>query len=292
MRIIRKRRNILKDSKGQAVLEYVLLAVMMFIVLYAIIFSIAQSTKKFANNYFGAYFQCLLELGELPSLGSDSSPETECDDLYEPFTVAAGRPLKFDSTGGNSDGSNNGASDSDSSNENADNNSSGNGDDQASSSGTGESATNSIAGGGSFGGFEGRVQKVPLSAADKKQAANDADGLAGAPSGTNNFQEDGFGSDGSGRTAYVPIYGSKKLEDEEQKKSEAIKANIPENPEQVLRGKRVPVSVAKPNIEEQKDENYTFPDIIRILIITAIILVIVIFFGGQVMQYNKSQGGD
>lgn len=283
----------IKNAKGQAVLEYVLLTVMIFIVLLSVIIGVARNTQKFAQNYFGAYFQCLLELGELPALGSDNSPDTECDDLYEPFSFTDGRPPNFDSGNGNGignnsdDGSGSGKDDSQS-----DENSNANAGSETGSSGSSEAGGNVAAGNGSFGeGFGGRVKKVPLSAADKKGVGNNADGISGAPSGTNNFQKDeAFGEDGSGRTAYVPIYGSMQTEKEDVGKKGVVKADVPKNPEEALRGKRVPVSVAKPKINgDIKDEGVTFPDIIKTLIIVAIILIIVVFFGGQVMQYNKSK---
>src|SRR5690606_36196862 len=86
----------LRNSKGQAVLEYLLLVFVILLIVLPIIVSIANSTKKFSENYYGAYFECLLEVGELPQLGADGNSETECDDLYEPFTVSDGRPLTFD----------------------------------------------------------------------------------------------------------------------------------------------------------------------------------------------------
>src|SRR5690606_26152309 len=55
--------------------------------------TLAQFNRSFAdylNTYFGAYLECLLEAGELPSLGYEGG--SYCDSEYQPFTLAEGRP--------------------------------------------------------------------------------------------------------------------------------------------------------------------------------------------------------
>ncbi|MES2770300.1 MAG: hypothetical protein V4596_14250, partial [Bdellovibrionota bacterium] len=284
-------KNTFKNNRGQAVLEYVLLTFIVVVVLGHIIAGLAYGTQRFAQNYFGDYFQCLLETGELPTLGSDKVPNTECDETHEPFTFKEGRPVVFNDVSGPSDQFPNGSSDTDSSQNDAD---------PSGSSGSGASGGDGGPGAGSLGGsgsdsftdgFGGRNKKVPLSAADKKGKDSGAAGASGGQGGFNNFEQaEEFGEDGEGRSSYIPIYGQGQLKDEEKKSDDVVKATVEQNPEQVLRGKRVPVSIAK---EEEKkssaDENITLPDFLKIIIIAAIILVIVIFFGGQVMNYSKSQ---
>lgn len=273
-------KGMLKNNRGQAVLEYVLLTFIVVLVLGHMITGLAHGTQEFAKNYFGSYFQCLLETGELPQLGADNVPETECDELHEPFTFREGRPVVFNDlsgpTNGGADVGNSGSDGSDS---------------DSASAGSSEGSGSSTVGAGEFGsdGFSsGRSKKVPLSAADKSKSGTNAMG-AGA-NRFNNFQQDeDFGEGGSGRSTYVPIYGNRGGNDEENQNGETVKADIEQNPEQALRGKRVPVSVARAEIEDKQDEPMTLPDFLKIIIIAAILLVIFIFFGGQVMQYNKSK---
>jgi hypothetical protein len=66
------------NESGQSLVEYTLL------LLFAIGLILGLSAKYFkpmntwANYYFGTYLQCLLDTGELPSLGGDNS-ETGCN---------------------------------------------------------------------------------------------------------------------------------------------------------------------------------------------------------------------
>lgn len=267
--------NPIKNNYGQAVLEYVLMLVIVMTVLLYFITGVARGTQKFAENYFGSYFRCLLETGELPQLGADGAAETECDELYEPYSFREGRYPISNSNSNSDSGDERNLADNDSG-DNA-------------SAGASESGGPSNIGAGGSGGLDSnsRSRKVPLSAADKKGRSDNSDGGGGR---FNNFQQsDEFGDEGSGRSTYVPVYGTMGGE-EEEKSGETVKAQIDQNPEQALRGKRVPVSVSKTGDKSNvDDEPMTLPDFLKFIIIAAIILAIVIFFGGQVMQFNKSQ---
>jgi hypothetical protein len=280
MRNTYRNKNLIKNNKGQAVLEYVFLTFMVLVVLLSIIIGISRSTKKFAENYFGAYFQCLLEVGELPSLGADGVSSTECDDAYEPFTLADGWKSKgFDQDPSQSDDSEKDGADKKDSNSDGSN---------ASSSGASEGSGNLAS--SSYGDFGSRNQKIPLSNADKRGSSKGGSDDLGNTSAKNNFEQpQEFGEDGSGRSEYIPIYGS--APDEEKKDGASlVKADSQKDPEQELRGKRIPANSKKAEEGKVKeDDGVSFPDFIKYLIITAIILIILIFFGGQVMQYQKSQ---
>lgn len=279
----------IQNQKGQAVLEYVLLIFMVLIVSLAILIGLARSTQRFFHNYYGQYFECLLETGELPSLGADGNAETECDDLYEPFTVTDGRAPIDGKSGGSRDDAN----------KNSDKDSDQDASDQANAEGSGGGGSAEYrgpisAGAGAFGSdAAGRSRKVPLSKADRGGGAgDDEDGSDGTVRYNNFRQNNDFGSDGSGRSEYVPVYGTMAGEEEEEKKSSAqAKAPVAQDPEQALRGKRVPAKseTKKDNKEVDVDGGMDFPDFMRFLIIAVIILVIIIFFGGQVMQYQKSK---
>lgn len=287
----------LRNSKGQAVLEYVLLLFVIVVVLASIILAVADTTQRFAQNYFGEYFQCLLELGELPSLGSDGNSETECDDLYEPFTVAEGRALRF-GVGGEGSGSTGGSGDSGgdtASDAGADSES------QSSDGGSGGSSSSSASSGsydgssnrgqsGVFAEMGGRKRAVPLSQSERG-GDGDEDPTSGMISGTNNFGAGAGLTDArAGRSRYVPVYGAMDREEDKGKDNATVKARVEADPEQALRGKRVPVSVGKANNATlEESEEFTFGNFIKILVIVSIIVIIFVFFGGQVLQYSKSQ---
>ena len=48
-----------------------------------------KAFAKFAENYFGEYLACLLETGELPNLGASTG--VNCDSEFEEFNLANGR---------------------------------------------------------------------------------------------------------------------------------------------------------------------------------------------------------
>ena len=286
---ILKNKSTLSNSKGQAVLEYVLLTFMVMVVLLAIIIAIARSTERFGKNFYGAYFECLLETGELPTLGGDGNTETECDELYESF----GADEELLTAGGSNSGD--GMNGNDSSND-SNENSSDNGDGDSGKNNSASAGASEVAGptgGSSASGADsfGRQKKVPLTAGDRGRSGSSSDSDDGF-AGYNNFQQtDDFGDDGSGRSSTVPVYGNFNAgDDEEENKTPVVKAEAVIDQEKVLRGSRVPANSSKKDDTNVKpDEGVTFPDFIRILLIAVIILVIVIFFGGQVMQYQKSK---
>jgi len=279
-------KNIFKSNGGQAVIEYLLLTIIIVVIALTVIKQISESTESFAKNYFGEYLACLLEVGELPSLGGPEGWSEGCKDYFQPFTLANGWPPK--NPDGN-DGSNPGDDTGDDGSsgaisENADGDSSS----VAGNSGGGDS--DSGGGGLSGGSFNGRPSRVPLSGADKGKSSKSANNDLGN-GGLNNFAEDEeFGDDGSGRSEIVPIYGQNLDEKEKEKDEKSVKTSVEQNPEQALRGRRVPASPEKQkDVDIEPDEGLTLPNFIKYLIIAAILLVIIIFLGGQVMQFQKSK---
>src|SRR3954469_17160539 len=91
---LRIRQTLLKTkSSGQAMVEYVLVLFVVVSVLAGAVWQLNDAFGQWAESYFGAYLQCLLEVGELPSLSS--SGDNQCDQAFEPFSFAKGRPLKM-----------------------------------------------------------------------------------------------------------------------------------------------------------------------------------------------------
>lgn len=59
---------------------------------FGLLFQFNSAFKSYADNYFGNYLACILEYGELPSLGG--GPSIGCDAEFEEFSLANGRPAK------------------------------------------------------------------------------------------------------------------------------------------------------------------------------------------------------
>lgn len=82
------------NQRGAAFIEYVLMLVVAVALVKLLSTAFAQPMSKFLNAYMGTYIQCLLEFGELPSLGGDSTTDGECNARFQPATLADGRPPK------------------------------------------------------------------------------------------------------------------------------------------------------------------------------------------------------
>src|SRR5262245_37470345 len=90
--------QILRSRKGQGTVEY-LLVLSVVLILLGMLRQFNESFRSFVQNYYENYLTCLMETGELPSLGNSNS-ESECDAEFQPFTFAAGRPPRTDVPGG------------------------------------------------------------------------------------------------------------------------------------------------------------------------------------------------
>jgi hypothetical protein len=96
-----------RDPKGQGVVEYILLIVVILAIALIIMERLFKPMNKWAKNYIGDYIYCLLDQGELPSLGGTETTR-DCDQGFDSFTAENGRPSKSSSSGsGSSDATKN-----------------------------------------------------------------------------------------------------------------------------------------------------------------------------------------
>lgn len=78
---------------GQGTVEYVLLLVVVIALAGALMTRFFKPFDSWAKNYLGEYFYCLLDAGELPALGGQNNAG-DCDEKFEAFSAANGRPEK------------------------------------------------------------------------------------------------------------------------------------------------------------------------------------------------------
>ena len=81
------------SESGQAVLEYILILALTVAVMLGAVYQLNDAFRQWAQNYFGEYLACILETGELPSLGGQEGMGAVCDQDFAPFSLASGRPL-------------------------------------------------------------------------------------------------------------------------------------------------------------------------------------------------------
>lgn len=270
----------------------------------------------FISHYIGDYVTCLMEYGELPSLGVSAADQKKhldgsgkkCDENFAGFSFEDGRP----STGGRSGGGTGTSSGSGTGNKN---NSSGGGNKNSSSSadkgGSGNKSDSSTdASGADKNSSSRRSTPYAKGVINRSGGNNTADAIDSSSQKVRVLEEDeetkrnkksrGFASSrgsGYGTDKYRAITGTMQAEMEKgmPRKPRAPAASI-------IRltgddGNRfgpysktfTPPVANKIQIKEDDNSAFSFGFFIRWLIIGAMILAIIVFFGGQIMNYSNSK---
>lgn len=273
----------LKDESGQAVVEYVLILIVVVGIILGGLYQLNTAFRSWSEKYFGDYLSCLLETGELPSLGGAGISQGECEQQFEQFSLANGRPLVGGGVGAGGAAGDAGA-----------------GDDSMGDEGGSAGAM------GAGGGDGGAVVVQRFGADDpfgssggsrrfRARAAPSGDD-EGSKSSTGTAAITDLGGSGQdGKAIRIPVKNSVGLlggrryesEDEKTKDKTLIVAQAggvqdKKGPE-LMRIERQPTEAKAPEIEE-----FTFGKFLRYLLIAAIVIAIVIFIGGQVLQVSKS----
>ncbi|MGZ3770301.1 MAG: hypothetical protein ACXVCP_11820 [Bdellovibrio sp.] len=276
----------LQTNSGQAVIEYTLLLIIAVALVLALTTVIFKPFGEFVSNYMGKYVGCLLEYGELPTLGSDtpSGPDddSECNKKFKPGTLADGRPPQ---NGGNSGEGNSSSNKSKSgSDKKSDSNSNGGG------SGTHAGSASRNGGSNILG------NKRPSSGVDGASSKNNGKvvEISLADGGSGSFfkgkNDSGNYTGPNGKTSYIPITGLTEMEKKLlPKKKENGGRTVIESGGPEAAAKKTTVKKPEPKmVAEKEDEPFTIGNFMRYLLIAAIIIVLLIFIGGQALQMSKS----
>lgn len=317
---------IIKSRSGQAVVEYLLLMV----IIVALCIGIGKGfgvLNGFLNKYIGDYTRCLMEYGELPSLGVKvpelnrhmSGTGKKCDEKFQTFSFDEGFAAVGGTTGGNqnSAGSNSNSNSGSNPNGRGGNSSTNNkGSNAAKKGNSGDSdSTNSGGGDGSGNAGNGSDSKSPYK--------NGQIARAGSPFGTADGGVDeaqrvkiieldeeentsrkrknknySLIRNDYDRSGYRAVTG--RMQEEYQK---TIKNKISRAPSTTVTtikggdaGGFMPIRKTLPQrtYEKQKEQDsdnsgFSFGGLLRFLIIAGMIVAIVIFFGGQVLNYSNSK---
>lgn len=321
------RRLFLNDS-GQAVVEYILLIV--------VVVSLVMGAKKafshvddFISHYIGDYVTCLMEYGELPSLGVAAADQKrhldgagkKCDEDFAGFTFVDGRPSNGGSgpgsggsgTGGTGKtGSGNNNNSANGGNKNNSSNAAKAGNNGKSGSDSGGSDSGSELGGGRNGSRSGKRQ-TPYAKGEinRSNSLTTSDAFDDGSQKVRVLEEDeevkkkkknsglaGFRSRGGsyGNDRYRAITG---IMQAEMEKTLPRKPRAPASSIVRLKddGNRLgpysktftPPPVKAPPVKEEDNSGFSFGFFIRWLLIAAMILAIIVFFGGQIMNYSNSK---
>lgn len=259
------------SQKGQGVVEYILLVVIIISFALAISARLFKPFNDWAKNYIGDYIYCLLDQGELPGLGGAESVQ-ECDKGFAEFTPVAGRPS-------NASGSEEGAG----ANKYGSGSSRAGAGDVVSASRRGRRG--SALGEGFDNGATNRSNVIDL-------------GAAGSSSQRTNRFYTSYGSGPSGPQKVVQSYGLTGLmarEAERIKKREDKITTIArsESPQGFVKGRAKKFGIELPKARDRSEVdlgNVSIPwgEWLRSLLIVVIIIVLVLFVAGQLLQISKS----
>ena len=310
------------DQRGQAAVEYVLLLVVIISMVMAAK-GLFTGANTFINSYVGDYFVCLMDHGELPAQGiSNSAPpgvtaldlkqhEDQSSKCKAKFSIANGATLTGGTGGtsgssansnanGNKSSSNKAADKKSATNANANSNTS-----TIKSKNKNKSAYNDSSGNGSSPYDNGTINK-------SDSGRNTADGDAGLSSKTKIIgegDEEGsgrgtFGSRNSDRSQRRPdryrAIASGKLFDEIEKNSKSesrkpmsksiAKASVDEGYRPGPRKNAFTPPERKPTAASDDIEpEMGFAGMLKWLVIAGMAVAILVFFGGQIMNYSNSE---
>ncbi|ODS51116.1 MAG: hypothetical protein ABS42_00080 [Bdellovibrio sp. SCN 50-8] len=271
-------RPLLRNSGGQGVVEYILLIVVVIAIALAVSARLFQPFNDWAKNYIGDYIYCLLDQGELPALGGEEAV-SECDKNFQNYTFGGGRAPKGGEGGSGSAEANKGAR-----------------------SRLGNKDSGGEGGGGGGGGRRGRRSSSIGSGFDgaggsgSSKVTEVGDAATGRTRRVVRINGRGGQYGSSNRTEVTGGFGSMMAQERERIKKREDKvravARASDSTNDFVRGKSK-ITTVEARAKKQSDLDLTagdwsFGGIIRIALILAIIIALVLFIGGQLMQISKS----
>lgn len=259
----------LRSQRGQAVTEYLLILVVTVGIALGILYQLNTAFKKYVQNYFGEYIACLLETGEMPSLSAGDGANAEiCNASFEPFSMKAGRPLiaSGDGKGGNAIKRSS----------------------KSSSSGSGPNSNNSKLTRNNSALNGERLNNGGTVAASTDAKGNKISARASdINSGTFKFRTARMSGDEQIRLDSKFVMG---MDKDKEDSSPMIKQLDAKNPNTQVNRKLAFTMDAfrKKDIPPDTNLNLSAGDWLRYLLIFAILIGILVFFGGQINQLRKS----
>lgn len=301
--------NAADNQRGQAVVEYVLLLVVIVSMILGAK-GLFDGANTFISNYVGKYFTCLMDHGELPQLGvvntTDLAAHKNQSNCTVKFSLANGATLTGAGSGSSSaanaaarTGKNGAANDAATSKQKAA--------DAANSKNKNDSDlnTNNSGGGDSGGGNSPYANGQINRSRSGRGTADGANDLAGKVKSIGDEEgASGFANYGGNysserrRPRYKAILGGK-MYDEIEKNSKreqrkpVVKQIAKVSKEEGFRpGPRKNAYIQperKPAVAtEERETEFGFAALLKWLMIAGMVIAIIVFFGGQIMNYSNS----
>jgi hypothetical protein len=263
-----------KSQSGQALVEYVLLLVVAIALILGLAGQLYKPFSSWMKNYMGEYVECLLDVGELPTMGGGTVSGT-CSSKFQSYTVKNGWPrVSSKGIGSQDDRSDDSNRSSHGSNSTETNSSSG----HSSQSESGRSRKTAIGANtgadGPNSGHSGKQLTEPVSGSEYMKLKT---------SNSSTFSSENHSTE-SGRKIVIPA--GKEIG--EKKKERSIKVASEDDSHTSSKGKKLLIPAEERKVaSETDDQPWSFGQYIKIALIIVIIVAIVLFLGGQILQISK-----
>ena len=258
----------IRNERGQAIVEYILVLVVVVVIALGGLYQLNDAFRQWAVNYFGTYIACLLETGELPTLSGSDGDGGICNQFFQPYSLANGRPLIKGIGAGGGD------------------------EKKQHSNSTHEGRT--AGGGGGGGSSNTEFSRSRLSGAADQNAKNGAGKKADAAY-TGDTRTSSYGAysgfrQNSSRMTRVLLDQSFAFQNERERQTRRQISSPPTRNYTGSAGAKTAVhfrnKVAE-TVDDAPSSGFTVANFLRYIIIAAIILAMVIFLGGQGLQIGK-----
>lgn len=270
-----ERRGLGLNQRGQGVTEYILLLVVILAIAAGGIYQLNTAFQAWAENYFGNYVACLLETGELPSLGGTPGDSGICNEEFQAFSWDKGRPYKLPPSSGATTAANTKPAGS------------------TSDSGEGGSGrpvyqrSGGRFGGGQWGRGGSEAKMVKL---NRSSASEESEGSTGSTEISSTGRA--FTSRSTSRRVnqgrILDNSFASEREQREASKRQKIGGNS-KSAQENLRKTRVAFKPPKPKAQVLSEEQpFSFGNLFRLLLIAIIVIALVVVIGGQLYSASKN----
>jgi hypothetical protein len=302
-----QKNTLLKNNRGQATVEYILLIVIILALILGPLQNFSKFIAGFTDSLFGEgkYFACVLESGDL-SKGSDcgsalaadiqkASQDNPIDDPNNPYGKPGSNANGGDKSNQNSDDSSSDSSGSSkSSNRNANSKKSRANETSSNARTAGDSAGSSSEASSGLGAAGLNRRGRPREETVKPSKATSSDAIAVAKTGPEYFDFQKSKAKEGIEVSKDRMNRQFNLQEDERRRSEKLSAKtVATNNSTNLKPKAIsfePSRAPAAKLAQDSEEGFTFSAFFKWLLIGCIIIALIVIVGGQLFQVSK--GGD
>ena len=263
------------SQAGKALVEYVLLLVIAIALIIGLANQLYRPFSSWMKDYMGQYIECLLDMGELPTIGGDTASGT-CTSKFKAFTVQNGRqPISNDKNKSKSDSNDDESANkervrrSDDASSSAGSNGSGGGRGHRSTAIGRNTGADGLGGGSND---KQLTETLPSSQYFKLKSSGSS--LVGSETNAQDGKKE----------MILPMNQEKGL----GKKEKSLKISAQDDSGSNGQSKKLIIKPQERKVaNEADDQPWSFGQYIKFALILVIIIAIVLFLGGQILQISK-----